>query len=664
MKIMELSGLELHCLIDDINQKLNRGYYVGAISSISRYSFSLKMRHPNLSDVMVVLSTAGIWMTRMNFRTFEDSPIINSMKSEIERAKFEGIEQVGDERVVYLKFRHLDGRLRIIIAEFFRKGNVIVCDENNVIISILNPVEVRHRILRTGMTYQSPPPRGINIFDLSVSDLMELREKEKDHTMEVEKWLGRNVSLSKKYIEEIVARAKMKHRRLSDTTPGDIEIIFESTRELVVGVCNPSTHKPLVVLDNAGRPTNVIPFRLESISEGVEYVPHETLMEAVDAVFSKLLIEEGSSTRTVELDNKIAVLEHDYSQQNQAESEVIEKSNAIRKLAQEFMTLPNIVTDIEDKSLSSVLEKNSSKIVTIAGRKFLEIVNESVPFDSRLPRTSSLLFDRAKELERGCQSIRNAKSRLVEQIEDLRRKADLLQKKVAVKPQVEKEWFERYRWFIGSEGLLCIGGRDASSNSAIIRKHLTDQDLVFHAEVHGSPFFVIKNVPSNGTEQVQTSLSEAAQATVSFSRAWKDGLSVADAYWVIPDQVKKGAPTGQFLPKGSFVIQGKRNYVKGVEVRLALGVIVLEKKYAIMCGPQDAVKKKSIAYCVLLPGGNDPTNMAKKFKQEMVRICTDVSEEFKDLLEYLKSISIDEIVKTIPHGQSKILITKKGDLLT
>jgi NFACT protein RNA binding domain len=192
---------------------------------------------------------------------------------------------------------------------------------------------------------------------------------------------------------------------------------------------------------------------------------------------------------------------------------------------------------------------------------------------------------------------------------------------------------------------------------------LTDQDLVFHAEVHGSPFFVVKNVPSSSSEQLRTSLLEAAQATVSFSRAWKDGLSVADAYWVIPNQVKKGAPTGQFLPKGSFVIQGKRNYVKGLEIRLALGVIMLENKYALMCGPQEAVKKKSIAYCVLLPGGNDPTTLSKKFKQEIVKVCTDISEEFKGILEYLKSISIDEIIKNIPPGQSKILITKKGDLV-
>ena len=663
MKSMELSGLELHCLIEDINHKLNQGYYVGSISSISRNSFSLKMRHPSLPDVILLLSTTGIWITKMNFRTFEDSPIISSMKSEIERAKLESIEQVGDERVAYLKFRHLDGRLRVLVAEFFRKGNVIVCDENNIIITILNPVEVRHRILRTGMTYQSPPPRGINIFDLSIGDLLDLHDKELDQSMEVEKWLGRNVSLSKKYIEEIVARAKMKHRKLSDTTNEDIEILFELTRKLVFDVCAPSTHTPLVVLDNSGRPANVIPFRLESISEEAAYVPYETLMEAVDAVFSELLKEEGSSSRTVELDNKIAVLEHDYEQQNHAETEVIEKSNAIRKLAQELMTLSNVVNDVQDKSLSSVLEKNSSKVDTIAGRKFLEVVDESIPFDPRLPRTSSLLFDRAKELERGCQSIRNAKSKLIEQMQELRKKADLLQKKAAVKLQVEKEWFERYRWFVGSEGLLCIGGRDASSNSAIIRKHLTDQDLVFHAEVHGSPFFVVKNVPSNGAEQFKISLLEAAQATVSFSRAWKDGLSVADAYWVFPEQVRKGAPTGQFLPKGSFVIQGKRNFVKGVEIRLALGVIVLEKKYALMCGPQEAVKKKSIAYCVLLPGGNDPTSMAKKFKQEMVGTCSNISEDFKDLLEYLKSLSIDEIIKTIPHGQSKILITKKGDLL-
>jgi hypothetical protein len=79
-----------------------------------------------------------------------------------------------------------------------------------------------------------------------------------------------------------------------------------------------------------------------------------------------------------------------------------------------------------------------------------------------------------------------------------------------------------------------------------------------------------------------------------------------------------------------------------------------------MCGPQEAVKKRSLAYCVLLPGGIDPMNMAKKFKAEMINLFS-TSSENRGLFEYLKELSTDEVVKTLPHGQSKILLTRKGD---
>src|SRR5215204_7687904 len=116
---------------------------------------------------------------------------------------------------------------------------------------------------------------------------------------------------------------------------------------------------------------------------------------------------------------------------------------------------------------------------------------------------------------------------------------------------------------------------------------MTDQDLVFHAEIHGSPFFLIKNIGHNPEDMTTNhqSIIETAIATISFSRGWKEGLSSADAYWVYPYQVKKGAPTGQFLPKGSFVIEGKRNYLKGVELRLAIGIMQLNNnRETLLCG--------------------------------------------------------------------------------
>ena len=87
----------------------------------------------------------------------------------------------------------------------------------------------------------------------------------------------------------------------------------------------------------------------------------------------------------------------------------------------------------------------------------------------------------------------------------------------------------------------------------------------------------------------------------------------------MPEQVKKGAPTGQFLPKGSFVIEGKRNYLKGVELRLAIGIMLLNNnRETLLCGPEEAIKKRSLFYAVLLQGGMDPMNARK---EDQVRIC-------------------------------------------
>ena len=75
-------------------------------------------------------------------------------------------------------------------------------------------------------------------------------------------------------------------------------------------------------------------------------------------------------------------------------------------------------------------------------------------------------------------------------------------------------------WFYTIDGLLAIGGRDSSSNMAMIRKHVEKDDYVFHADIHGSPFFILKNA-QNATD---ASIMEVARATVCFSRAWRETM--------------------------------------------------------------------------------------------------------------------------------------------
>ena len=125
----------------------------------------------------------------------------------------------------------------------------------------------------------------------------------------------------------------------------------------------------------------------------------------------------------------------------------------------------------------------------------------------------------------------------------------------------------------------------------------------------------------------------------------------------MPEQVKKGAPTGQFLPKGSFVIEGKRNYLKGVELRLAIGIMQLNnKRETLLCGPEEAIKKRSLFYAVLLQGGLDPMNAPKKIKSEFVKIA----EGNIKIAESIKHISLDDFIRALPAGQCRLSFTARG----
>ena len=67
------------------------------------------------------------------------------------------------------------------------------------------------------------------------------------------------------------------------------------------------------------------------------------------------------------------------------------------------------------------------------------------------------------------------------------------EEKEKLKVDRKKEWYEKFRWFYSSEEFLVIGGRDATTNEIIIKKNTDADDVVFHTDMAGSPFFVVKS---------------------------------------------------------------------------------------------------------------------------------------------------------------------------
>ena len=186
--------------------------------------------------------------------------------------------------------------------------------------------------------------------------------------------------------------------------------------------------------------------------------------------------------------------------------------------------------------------------------------------------------------------------KLKDEKESIDLEVDFLVKKPA------KKWFEKFRWFTTSDGFLVIGGRDASSNEAIFKKYITPNDLVFHTNFPGSPLAVIKNPDKENIPD--TSIKEAADFVASYSIAWKENWGVVDVFYVLPNQVSKTPPSGEFLPKGSFMISGKKIIMKGAQTQLALALEFLKIENdsnpeseifypQILCGPVNALTNNS-----------------------------------------------------------------------
>lgn len=248
---------------------------------------------------------------------------------------------------------------------------------------------------------------------------------------------------------------------------------------------------------------------------------------------------------------------------------------------------------------------------------------------------ASAYFEKAKKARKKMEGARAALERAKKKLhefsqeqEEKHAEEDAQQKVVKRKEQ----WYEKFRWFISSEGFLVIGGRDATSNEMVIKKHAEKQDIVFHTDMAGSPFFVIK---TDGKQPGETTLQEVATATYVFSRAFKLGHLSTQVFWVKPEQVSKEANAGEFLSRGAFMIRGKTNYITP-ETDVAIG---LEKDGAVMCGPKRAIQKSCEKVIELAPGDDKPSDVAKKVRA------------------LLGGGTLDEIIRALPPGN--VMVKKR-----
>ena len=253
---MTLAGIELRYLVNEITKKTHE-YYVSNIYGINLDSLLFKLHHPEKPDVMLMLSTLGIWISSVKIEQFESNKLLKRLRNDLLRLKLTKIEQKEAERIAYLTFSGFDKEF-VIVGEFFGNGNIILCNKEMKILALLHSLNVRHRKLGVGLQYSAPPQNSINVFEMKLDDLHEIMTS----TITADKWIGRKLGLPTKYAEEIFKIAKIDSKTLGNQLKEkDVKKIFESTNSLVKKVVE-GNHNPIIIRDD--KKSDVYPISLGS----------------------------------------------------------------------------------------------------------------------------------------------------------------------------------------------------------------------------------------------------------------------------------------------------------------------------------------------------------------------------------------------------------------
>ena len=578
------------------------------------------------------------------------------LRKRIKGGHVESIKQHNFDRVVEIKIKK--DKYYTLIVELFDKGNIILLDDENNIILPLKRKHWSNRDISSKKEYKFPEDRGINPISINYDEFNELFS---DTESDIVRTLAKN-GLGSLYAEEVIKRANEileidKNMSNKNITSDEMAALYKGFKNLFDNLNKNNIKAQIVKKDSK---EDVVPLDLIKYND-FEKTYFKTFNESCDEFYSKKINSDIKNVKESAWNKKV----NKFEKRLHLQEETLDNFNKTIEDSQykgdiiysNYTIIENIIKvvntarskDYSFKEIGKTLKKakkdgmNDAQIfesIDKLGVLTLKIEDAILRINPKItvPENAEIYYEKAKKAKRKTKGAVIAIENTKKQLEEIKAKKDIAMEKIDVpKKRVKKnlKWFEKLRWCITSDGILVIGGRDANSNEDIVRKYLEPNDIYLHADIHGATSTAIK---LQGNEINDNILKESGEFAASFSSAWSKGFSSQDVFWVSPEQVSKTPESGEFLAKGSFVIRGHRNYIRGAKVKLAVGIVDYEGK-RIMAGPVEALEKHSDKYVVIKPGFMKKEALAKK-------IIKKIDDE--------NLLNLDDIIRVLPSGKCDI----------
>lgn len=663
----EITSFDLALLISELNQRI-KGARISNIYQIKPKTLLLKLRQPSQPRIHLLIEAGKRLNTTYYTHEKPKRPpaFCMALRKHLRNGVIEGIKQHEFERIVTIQVTTREGKFQLI-SELFAYGNIILVNPENKILHALTYRRMRDRNILRGEAFQQAPPIGRNPLNLSRQDFDEIRRLGQ---LEAVKGLTRFLSIGGQYGEEILLRVEIdKNTQCEKLTEQEIDRIFDQLQELLSAIRTGNV-EPCVVVDDQGEWIDVTPFPLKKYAS-FKCETYDTLNQALDEYYAGEMLKERAGEVSKDVEREVAEQKRILQRQQRALKNSREAIKQNRKIGDIIYTHLNDLQFLLRKVMSEKREgKPWKQIVSDIEKEKEAGLAPAVYFDSLQPKglildatvedltfplnlrrsiqeNAAHYYTKAKKAERKLKGTEKATEETKTKIKQLRQQQiEQASEKQRRPPKTRKEaWYEKFRWFHSSDGFLVIGGRDATTNEIIIKRHTEPHDIVFHADIHGAPFVLIK---TGGEKPPEQTMKESAQLAAAYSKAWREMLSSVNVYWVSPEQISKTPPTGQYLKKGAFMIRGSKNYVRNVPLQVAIGIKTKDEHPMVIGGPIEAIAKQSEVYVRLVPGRQKSGSLAKRIREVLAKRASE------ELRRQILDISLERIQRFIPLGRGAL----------
>ena len=583
----QLNFIDIKYIVEELNREISGGKIEKIFCSTNDF---LLLIYAGVKKMVRILLPNYIFLTKYRREYPTPTNFCMKLRKHLQGRIIDRIEQYESERIVEIIFK--SGYK--LIVELFSEGNLILVDENNKIIQPYHYQRWSTRNILPGETYKLPEVR-FNFFELNYDDFVEMLKNTKYDS--VVKFVAGDLHFGKFYAELLTGE-------LRDKNPHEI-----NPRELWERI-KLKEYLPSKFGDT------FLPFSVEGST------PADSINGLIDEAIHESE-KEIKPTFESKVDKFRAIL---------AEQEA--KVEEMKKNAEEYKKAGDWVY-LNYQKVEDALNKykNGEKIPYKIEYPYMIIDNVKIDVRKSVVENAEDYYAKYKKAKKKVQGaieamesiklkMENAEREEEEKMEEIRKKIEEMEKRV-------KEWYESFNWRKFGD-FLAVGGKNAKQNEILIEKYVGVNDIVFHADIHGSPFVVLKNgVGSN--DRIRTFV---AQFTLCYSKAWKEKIPV-DIYWVRPNQIKKAGMSGEYLPFGSFLITGKKNFVKGLPLEWAVGV----DNYKVISGPKEYVSEITDNYVIIVPGPKSRDEIAKEVKEKLSQ---------KD--KFVNEIPIEHFVRHVIEG--------------